>query len=384
MQAMRTRSLLQKDTTEFGVRETRVGEQGAQANKENDTDADITIQPRSCMKRSCTNDVGLASEPSVVSSISKHSERVLRSGTSLFSEPSVVSSISRTTLIGVKRKALLRAESNVSWLTVAESTLSGMTPGSGDDSGPSTPKHYMRAGTKVIDEPVKTRSQLLLTRLRDAGTNITRMFASIGPPCIIFEWDDLLCPTWFLQKYVCPKPGEALGNSRFKSLEKVFDKHASVVRKLLFDARKVGHICIVTTATETWFNETLTKYLKPLEFDDLAAELDIEVCHVEASTNRVDLVESKQDAMNDCLLKYYGSANCAWNVISISSSTIEQDALKKCMRGARSRRFCKTVKVSSKMKVEKLTVTLASLGPQLGEWARRKKDIDTFHFVADT
>lgn len=361
MIAFRARSIMfVRDTPEFGVKDGPGGK-----NKDVLSEGfGIDVAPKSALKKSGTKSLRRTDSQKSMGALSN------RSGTS--DQASTISA--QGSLDKDKKKNLRRSGSDLSFVSHASS----------DTVGTCASRHFKRTNTKKLDEPELTRKQRLLAKLYDARKTLDRFFTTVGPAVIIFEWDDLLCPTWFLKKFVIPKQDSGLNERRLSTYKEVFVEHALAVRRTLLEAHRVGHISIITCATEEWLQESTGKYMRELDFDGLASELNIDVFHVESSNKKDELVQIKKEAMSECLLQRYGSATCSWNVISISSTTLEQEALRKCLNTGPGRRFCKTVKVSSKQKVQKLTGTLDSLLPQLATWASSKRDIDTFHFVTDS
>ncbi|CAE8675905.1 unnamed protein product, partial [Polarella glacialis] len=91
-------------------------------------------------------------------------------------------------------------------------------------------------------------------------------------PVIIFDWDDTLCPTWWIQKVMEPSLCRVAASTFYAALE----AHARHVEAILRAAKKLGHVDIVTAGNKPWF-ELSAQYLRGVNVSALLKELDIVV-----------------------------------------------------------------------------------------------------------
>lgn len=90
-------------------------------------------------------------------------------------------------------------------------------------------------------------------------------------PVVIFDWDDTLLPTTFVDFL-----GQLPANGRqFEAAE----KHAKQVESILRTARSLGRVAIVTMANKKWLVKSAERYLPGLDVEALTEELDIPVVY---------------------------------------------------------------------------------------------------------
>mmetsp|Transcript_50897 Transcript_50897/g.95212 ORF Transcript_50897/g.95212 Transcript_50897/m.95212 type:complete len:318 (-) Transcript_50897:511-1464(-) len=223
----------------------------------------------------------------------------------------------------------------------------------------------------------------------------TAIAASPEQTCIVFDWDDTLMPTSFLDdlERMMPKKGFGRQPSKQSGLSKdcpcygAMERHASRVRSILRTARSCGHVAIVTMAERPWVFESAMEYLPGLDLEALLSELDIPVLYgpefmgstpvVVAQDDSVDVyVASKCAAMLDFLKP---SVDSPCNLISIGDSTIEKDAAKHASLACgtpASPSLCKTVKLMTDPSLKELSCELETLQVWLEPLAKHLRPID--------
>lgn len=202
-------------------------------------------------------------------------------------------------------------------------------------------------------------------------------------PLIMFDWDDTLCPTWYIKRVVMPSTCiTSLSDVQTPSLSKFEGElraHAEVVVDVLRAAREVAKVVIVTLAEPGWL-EACGEYLPGMDMRAVFKELSISVYYAEYTTKEVresawPAVAAKKEAMQEVIRKHYDHGT-RWNVISIGDSIVEQEALKELCRSNRSGRICKTVKFPDDPNLSDLTEQLQALKPRLGKLVTLEKDFD--------
>eukprot|EP00928_Gymnodinium_smaydae_P044684 TRINITY_DN29808_c0_g1_i1.p1 TRINITY_DN29808_c0_g1~~TRINITY_DN29808_c0_g1_i1.p1 ORF type:complete len:371 (+),score=53.47 TRINITY_DN29808_c0_g1_i1:137-1249(+) len=246
---------------------------------------------------------------------------------------------------------------------------------------------YRRANSRIPDEQ---SNPSLVERLKKGAKtkykNACAMMSSVGPCVIILEFDDILCPTWFIKKYVIPKQRRGTDVSDYRVF---FYNHQKAVRKFLMQARAVAHVVIITTAKETFVADVCGRYFPELNFLEFVESLGIDTYYIEEPESESvgkeaiakEIIEAKRATMYDILLERYTSARATWNVLCISCASIEAEALRQCLKPGPGQRRCKAVRIPSRQVAENLTASIEGLTPNLAAWAASKRDIDTFHFV---
>lgn len=202
---------------------------------------------------------------------------------------------------------------------------------------------------------------------------------------VIFDWDDTLFPTWFLQEAVLPtlansNPREAV-LPRDSAFYETLAAHAGAVRAVLTVARAVARVAIVTLAMRPWVLTSSDRFLPGLDLSELLSRLEIPVYYAREHVKRPDaclaqveegvdvFTVAKRATMLKCLRKLYGRRCARMNVLSVGDSAAEKDAIKEVIWAAceNDAALCKTVKFIYQP-------TLQQLGDQLQllvMWIRR-------------
>lgn len=236
-------------------------------------------------------------------------------------------------------------------------------------------------------------------RSSDAGTPAGGF--GIHDAVIIFDWDDTLFPTWFVQEVVRPcVPGNAWearlpAESPFRE---PLAAHASAVRAVLTVARAVAQVAIVTLAMRPWVLNSAERFLPGLDLPELLLRLGIPVLYAREHVKRPDaclarreegvdvFTVAKRATMLKCLRKLYGKRPCPrMNVTSVGDSPAEKDAIKEVLwaaseqpwlQGQIATPLCKTVQLIHQPSVQQLGDELHLLATWLRRMASHGEDFD--------
>jgi len=238
-----------------------------------------------------------------------------------------------------------------------------------------------------------------------SGTEVSRSSATaetVEGAVIIFDWDDTLFPTWFVSEVVLPcMPEEHRGERGQQSLEplpsdsaftETLTQHAVYVRQLLYTAREIGRVGIVTLSQRPWVLSCALRYLPGIDFEQILRELQIPVIYARECVKRsmlatADVEEgvniltlAKQAAMKKALKKLYGKDGVWHNIISIGDSVVERDAIKELLWSQEEESvkplLCKTVKLMEEPSVEQLGAEMMLLSMWLRAMASHNEDFD--------
>lgn len=219
---------------------------------------------------------------------------------------------------------------------------------------------------------------------------------------IIFDWDDTLFPTWFLQEVVLPCiPGNARdaklpNDSPFSD---TLATYASTLRAVLMVARAFGQVAIVTLAVRPWVLTSAERFLPGLDLAELLRRLEIPVFYARENIKRADAclaqieegvdvyTVAKRATMLKCLRKHYGKkmassrSSLRMNVISVGDSLAERDAIKEVLWAASEQwpgesPLCKTVKFNHQPTMHHLDDQLRLLTMWLQRMAAHTEDFD--------
>lgn len=205
-------------------------------------------------------------------------------------------------------------------------------------------------------------------------------------PVIIFDWDDTLCPTWFIKHVILQscaatssdESGAEAQRKQDEQFAKPLAEHTRVVMDVLRQARKVAKVGIVTLAQKPWVELSMSDYMKNCGLEELLRELQIEFFYAElpdkVKPNELPGVVAKKVAITDCINKLHNGGQL--NVVSIGDSACEAEATREVMRGAPRNRLCKTVKLPENPWLTELTEDLKKLHDSLAEMANHDKDFD--------
>mmetsp|Transcript_63693 Transcript_63693/g.176639 ORF Transcript_63693/g.176639 Transcript_63693/m.176639 type:complete len:435 (-) Transcript_63693:190-1494(-) len=225
----------------------------------------------------------------------------------------------------------------------------------------------------------------------------------IGPDntVIIFDWDDTLFPTWFLQEVVLPCLPSNAREAALPSdspFHETLAAHASTVRAVLMVARALAQVAIVTLALRPWVLTSAERFLPGLDLPELLCRLGIPVYYAREHVKRPDaclaqveegvdiFTVAKRATMMKCLRKLYRKRKgLRMNVISIGDSLAEKDAIKEVLwaaceqpqhEGMLATPLCKTVKFVYQPSVQQLGDELQLLAMWLRRMASHSEDFD--------
>lgn len=207
---------------------------------------------------------------------------------------------------------------------------------------------------------------------------------------IIFDWDDTLLPTSFVEGLPPVPDSEAVRSSSLPFFA-ALRRHAGVVSEVLKAARAVARVSIVTLSKRPWVDRSAEHYLLGLDFQALLRELNISVyyageyagdaaqdhaCGPDGQPQVPDYAAWKRNAMAQCLADLPpegGPGTAQLNVISVGDSVVEQQALKELLCAwersgvLEHSPLCKTVKLMEGPTMRQLSDQLQ----RLCRWFRR-------------
>lgn len=196
---------------------------------------------------------------------------------------------------------------------------------------------------------------------------------------IIFDWDDTLCPTWFLSQGT---PEEIAERVQDKLYQELLREHAMTVEAVIRTAASLARVAIVTLATAAWFHKSMM-YFPGVDMAGLLSELGIVTHYATVPSTTVakqsPFVLAKKVCMATILQQFYGKSAFGprWNVISIGDKDVEARALEALIKESwhhRLRPLCKTVKLRENPDVFELTDQLKELLPLLPSMVTGSKD----------
>lgn len=228
-----------------------------------------------------------------------------------------------------------------------------------------------------------------------SGLGSSQEGAQLDNTIIIFDWDDTLLPTWFLQDQVyssLPANAREATVPKDSPFYEMLATHASIVKAVLMLARAVGQVAIVTLALRPWVLTSAERFLPRLDLPELLCRLGIPVYYAREHMKRPDaclaqveegvaiFTVAKRATMMKCLRKLSRKRKHArMNVMSIGDSLAEKDAIKEvlwnmCDEGASP--VCKTVKFVYQPTAQQLCDELQLLGMWLRRMASHVEDFD--------
>lgn len=220
---------------------------------------------------------------------------------------------------------------------------------------------------------------------------------------IIFDWDDTLCPTWWVwnvlafgvqgEELEAPIPNDPKMQVILKTTQELsrptskfcadLQEHARTVEALLRNSRSIGHVSIVTMGSQPWF-ENSAVFFPGLDVPGLLDELGISVHFAvipDVVPDGMDLkVAAKRAAITECLIKHYGIGTVRWNVLSVGDQPEEREALKLCCRACphrlRRKPICKSFTVEAEPMLKDMTANLKRMHPIMAQLVAHDKDND--------
>lgn len=201
--------------------------------------------------------------------------------------------------------------------------------------------------------------------------------ASKRKTLFLFDWDDTLCPTSWIEnrpelKRSALKP---TGSSRIGEDWENLAEHARAVAELVRTAHSLGTVALVTLAQRPWVSVSSREFM-PGVSDELN-KLDVFYARETASTNNAQRsclgcpwTAMKKRSMQQALSSFLSRSGVSeWDsFISIGDSDIERRAAQDLGREYKGRlKWTKTVKLLARPSVLQLTMQVRTLNKQLVE-----------------
>lgn len=204
--------------------------------------------------------------------------------------------------------------------------------------------------------------------------------------CIIFDWDDTLFPTWYVQNVV--KPCSTGANAPVPPMfQESLASFALIVRDVLQQARRFASVSIVTLAQRPWVEHSARTYLPGLNFRELMSELKIKVHYARECVRREQikpdeegvnmLVVAKRNAMAKCLSRLKRKQGReASNILAIGDSIVEHEAIKEVVWARDGHNLCKSVLLMSHPPLDILSNELKLLHSSVENMLAFQDDFD--------
>jgi hypothetical protein len=193
---------------------------------------------------------------------------------------------------------------------------------------------------------------------------------------ILFDWDDTLCPTWFLKNvHMEVNRGSEKGEYGPEFQDKwgpyckeLLAQHTRTIIEVLRAASAVANVGIVTLGNKVWVKQVLRDFLGGQGLEETLKELNIEFYYATLppksliETDHSPGVRGKMETFKTAIMRNHEGE--IMNITSIGDSTYERLALKAVMGNAlfaSSKDLCKTVKMPPNPDIVALTEHLRSL-----------------------
>jgi hypothetical protein len=203
---------------------------------------------------------------------------------------------------------------------------------------------------------------------------------------ILFDWDDTLCPTWFIKNvhmevHTKGEYGAELHQRWGPYCRNLLDEHTRVVCDVLRAASKVGHVGIVTLGNKIWVKQVLRDFMSGQGLEELLKELKIDFYFAnlprQPERGMPAGVAGKMETFKRAISAMHDGE--IMNVTSIGDSNFERVALQNVMADTAfsgSNGVCKTVKLPSNPDIGSLTKDLRLLLEQLPAIVTRQESFD--------
>lgn len=271
---------------------------------------------------------------------------------------------------------------------------------------------------RSVDSECSTAAQSLAFFEEDSEPNSVKKVAQKPEICIVFDWDDTLLPSSFIEDAArmcapnCASPalrrrpgGLSRGRRGARGLPADFpcytaiQEHGQLIAKALRLAKKCGdRVAIVSLSERPWVFESADQYLPGLDMEALLRELQIPVYYApEHATTRFPPAETaalqhadfasqdlnvtmKRNAMLEFLQLHIGHSDFdGLNLISIGDSLVEKEAAQACARFADLEgkpSLCKTIKLIGDPSLKQLNDQLKTLTSHLEAVCAYDGDLD--------
>jgi len=190
-----------------------------------------------------------------------------------------------------------------------------------------------------------------------ASTGSQANFATPEETLLIFDWDDTLCPSYWVKSVQCASY-ESMGPDR-EDVKDALAQIAAHAADLLTAAEQYGKVVIVTNAETGWIELSCKRWLPSLQ--PIVEKIE---CLSARSTWEPSGLKSpfqwKAREFEDVIEKFYSKRlHQSWkNVVSIGDSPHERQALQQATRGSVSSKKLKCRTKTIKLKVRPLAAEL--------------------------
>jgi hypothetical protein len=242
---------------------------------------------------------------------------------------------------------------------------------------------YTHAANTVED--TRDLIQIPMNHLRDLGPRVRAMssesaastgsqanFARPEETLIIFDWDDTLCPSYWVKQVGLTQLGPDGIPVLYEEYRPLLRELMEVAEASLSAAERAGKVVIVTNAETGWIELSCKRWLPDLlpvldRFDIISARSTWE------PTGLKQPVQWKSKEFEKVISKFYTQRlHQSWkNVLSIGDSPHERDALRTATRGGlhtdRRKKRCrtKTIKFKVRPTAEELVQELCTLAESM-------------------
>mmetsp|Transcript_32140 Transcript_32140/g.88816 ORF Transcript_32140/g.88816 Transcript_32140/m.88816 type:complete len:260 (+) Transcript_32140:73-852(+) len=223
------------------------------------------------------------------------------------------------------------------------------------------------ASTELASEPSDIEDTLV-------GSSALSAPFSSAETLFIFDWDDTLLPTTWLQRqgFLGSAHDSVPNREQLQQLELV----AAHARATVAAAMRFGRVVIVTNAAEGWVEWSCSKFMP--SFLSTIEELDVVAASAYEGYAGSSPTAWKRLAFEDVVNAVYGDAAAATqrrNIISLGDALYEQKALESVTRG-QPHSCGKSVKLMVEPCIHEFIAEHEMLGAWLQDAARHCGDLD--------
>lgn len=269
--------------------------------------------------------------------------------------------------------------------TVSQASMMSTAPAKGKSGIMSFGKKLFGFGKKDSSAGTATLSSGGMRNLMSMSAQSAEKTTQAGRPCLIFDWDDTLCPTWWIRAIMQP----SLNRVDLSSYSDVLHKQAGIMAECLRAAKALGTVDIVTLANPQWLEQSC-KWLqcKGVDLRKLFDELQIQVHY--AQIPRLETVPAGTDVavyakkvcMTKIMDKYYGTNMQAHiHAMSIGDQDAEATALKEVLKDRQKKAWrrpvCKVLRLPEEPMLEDLGKSVQQVTKNLPSLVNRQDDFDT-------
>ena len=203
---------------------------------------------------------------------------------------------------------------------------------------------------------------------------------SLVKPLIIFDYDDTILPTSFLNRRGL-KLTSTDDKVELDQIRSVLDEYSVVVNKTLTMARRIGHVLIVTNAEDRWISLTVKKFL-PKSADIVEQFQHISARSMFEPTGLFTPISWKQSAFRMVVEEYLAAAAARRSseeypqVISLGDSAHEREAILKVAKDFANRITVKSLKFMEKPDIESLKKEHLLIQECIGDIVKHAGNLD--------